>query len=102
MDKKRETLKNLKKVLEKLPRLAEEHPEIKEEFDMLIYGVYHMMNSREAKNSCRTCGCLAGNIARLFPLKPDYFSVHGLYSYDLFLHDVFPYFYDKFTPKIHL
>lgn len=83
------TLDNLKIVLDKLPKLAEQHPEIKREFDMLEYGCYAYTN--KMKKVCKTYGCLLGNMARVLPVTEECYDEFDKFSYYEFglLH--FPY-----------
>lgn len=87
------TLKNLKKVLKELPILAEKQPFIKTEFDMRYFGVYSDYRKCDIlENKCGTIGCLAGNMARVFKLKKEYFDVFGEFTYDKFFLEEFPSF----------
>lgn len=86
------TLKNLQKVVDELPKLAEKIPEIITDFNMALFGVYDRCQINEIQNRCNTFGCLLGNTARLFPIKEDYFmSIAKQFDYDIFCNDIFPY-----------
>ena len=54
---KKITIKNLKKVLRELPKLAKKIPEIKQDFNMEILGVYKGLEKENLKQ-CKTVGCL--------------------------------------------
>lgn len=96
-DSKQKTLDNLKMVLVELPKLAKKYPEIKTDFNMDIYGVYEYRSTLEVTQGiCGTTGCLAGNIARLFKPKPEYFSTNDQFNYDHFLMCEFPHPYDGY------
>lgn len=83
------TMVNLKMVAVELPKLAEKIPSIKEEFDMRKYGCYEY--SDEKNPVCKTYGCLAGNIARLFDVKnPKYYDEFGQFSTENFIDREFP------------
>ena len=62
------TMKNVQKIIDELPPLAEKIPEIREDFDMLVMGVYSCYEFKEivSFNYCKTHGCGLGNSARLF------------------------------------
>lgn len=91
------TKANLIKVYEELPKLAEQIPEIKNEFDMERYGVYDtMIGEKIETTSCRACGCGLGNSARLFKLMPSDFGGDG-FTYNLFGQRVFPALYLEST-----
>ena len=61
------TKKNLLKVVNELPELAKKFPDIINDFDMSVLGIYDcsiFYNIKEIK--CDTIGCLLGNSARIF------------------------------------
>ena len=93
-EKKELTRKNLLRVLEELPKLAEQMPEIKRDFNMAKLGVYYKLK-REDFNKCRTTGCILGNAARIFKneFTEDLFNDFGKFSYYLFGLNFFPYLY---------
>ena len=86
------TRKNLLRVLDELPKLAEKMPEIKNDFNMGRYGVYNCLKI-ENLNQCHTYGCLLGNIARIFEKEftNDVFDKSGHFDYYLFNKKFFPY-----------
>ena len=87
------TRKNLERVLKELPLLSEQMPEIKQDFNMGIYGVYNCLK-RENLSQCNTCGCLLGNSARVFKdeFTNDLFKNNN-FNYNLFGFKFFPYLY---------
>ena len=96
------TRKNLQRVLEELPKLAEQMPEIKQDFNMGMYGVYAYLE-KENLSQCNTCGCLLGNAARIFKneFTEDLFGCYNKFYYTLFSGKFFPYLYDKYKqPKL--
>ena len=92
--KKEITRKNLIRVLEELPKLANQMPQIKRNFDMKYYKVYNNLK-KEDLNKCRTAGCLLGNAARLFKdeFTDDLFGEFNEFDYGLFGRKFFPYLY---------
>ena len=80
------TRKNLQRVLTELPKLAEQMPEIRRDFDMGIYGVYNHLK-KENLNQCSTIGGLLGNAARVFVDE---------FTNDLFIDNKFHYGYFDF------
>lgn len=89
------TLKNLNRVLTQLPQLAKVYPEIKEDFYMAYYGIYSDKTLSEINGGvCGTTGCLAGNCARLFKPRSEYFHCRR-FCYSLFLRKEFPSLYDE-------
>ena len=100
--KKEITRKNLQRVLEELPKLSEQIPEIRRDFDMGICGVYEYLK-KENLSQCSTYGCLLGNAARIFEKEftEDLFGEFNGFYYTLFGRKFFPYLYDKYEePKI--
>ena len=96
-EKKEITRKNLLRVLEELPKLAEKYFYIRDEFDMTQFGVYCNLYIEDF-HECKTNGCLLGNIARIFEdeIKKGLFQDrYGLFSYDKFGRKYFPYLYIK-------
>ena len=93
-EQKEITRKNLQRVLDELPKLAEKMPEIKRDFDMGKWGVYCKLKKKDF-NKCRTTGCLLGNAARVFEKEftEDLFNKFGKFSYYLFGLKFFPYLY---------
>ena len=98
-EQKELTRKNLIRVLEDLPKLAEKHPEIKMDFDMGIFGVYDDLK-KENLNKCRTNGCLLGNAARIFfnEFTDDLF-VNNNFFYLFFGNKFFPYLKESYGCK---
>ena len=94
--KKDLTRKNLQRVLRELPKLAEKHPYIRNDFDMGTFGVYDNLK-KENLNQCNTVGCLLGNSARIFEAEftNDLFLTYGFDS-ALFGKKFFPYLYEGF------
>ena len=94
-EQKELTRKNLQRVLDELPKLAEQMPEIKRDFDMGVYGVYNNLE-KENLGQCGTYGCLLGNAARIFEAEftDDLFSnFSGRFIYRKFAKKFFPYLY---------
>ena len=93
-EQKELTRKNLQRVLEELPKLAEQMPEIRRDFDMEIYGVYNNLE-KENLGQCGTYGCLIGNAARVFKdeFTDDLFDEYNKFDYNLFRKKFFPYLY---------
>ena len=87
------TRKNLQRVLNELPLLAEQMPEIKRDFDMSRFGVYEKLK-KENLNQCKTIGCLLGNAARFFvdEFNEDFF-IDNKFQYALFGKKYFPYLF---------
>ena len=92
-EQKEITRKNLQRVLNELPKLAEKMPEIRRDFNMGVYGVYNSLE-KESLSECKTVGCLLGNAARVFKdeFTEDLFSEYGFW-YSLFAGKYFPYLY---------
>ena len=87
------TIKNLKKVLRELPKLAKKIPEIKEDFFMNAFGVYEGLE-KENLNRCGAVGCLLGNAARIFADQfTDDLFINNKFDYRLFCRKYFPYLY---------
>lgn len=84
------TLKNLQKVYDELPKLAEKYPGIKEKFNMCIFGVFYDQHESTKKiHVCGTAGCLLGNSALVLrKSKNDY--INSRFSYSKFSKRVFP------------
>ena len=95
-EQKEITRKNLQRVLRELPKLAEKHPYIRNDFDMGTFGVYDNLK-RENLNQCHTIGCLLGNSARIFEAEftNDLFLTYG-FEYILFGRKYFPYLYGSY------
>ena len=87
------TIKNLKKVLRELPKLAKKIPEIKEDFFMNAFGVYEGLE-KENLSRCGAVGCLLGNAARIFAdeFTDDLFK-NNKFDYDNLAIKYFPYLY---------
>lgn len=99
-EQKELTLANLKKVYKELPELAKKNPLIAKDFNMSLLGVFEARSMSSIKrNECSTCGCLLGNMARVFVVKLEYFNLgrNGLwnFNYKLFGRAEFPCLYDK-------
>lgn len=95
MTDKEKTMDSLRMVLRELPKLAEQIPSIKEDFNMKRYGCYEGLEKNKL-HMCGTSGCLLGNIARLFPVKDCYFEYRE-FSYQKFRQIEFPYIdYDDY------
>ena len=92
-EQKELTRKNLQRVLNELPKLAEKMPEIRRDFNMGVYGVYNSLE-KENLGQCGTYGCLIGNAARVFKdeFTDDLFDEYGFW-YALFGKKFFPYLY---------
>ena len=93
---KKLTIKNLKKVLRELPKLAKKIPEIKMDFNMKILGVYNYCKINEL-HKCLTSGCLLGNSARIFEAEftDDLFTCfQNTFNYKSFGIKYYPYLYD--------
>ena len=95
--KKDLTRKNLQRVLNELPLLAEKNPYIRNDFDMGIFGVYDNLK-KENLNQCNTVGCLLGNSARVFvdEFTNDLFNKYAGFDSVLFGKKFFPYLYEGF------
>ena len=93
---KKITIKNLKKVLRELPKLAKKIPEIKQDFNMEILGVYKGLEKENLKQ-CKTVGCLLGNAARVFVDEfTDDLFIDNIFNYTLFGQKFFPYLYESY------
>jgi len=85
------TISNLKMVVRELPKLAEEKPKIRDEFNMNNYGIYSGYRIEDIKNNkCFTHGCLLGNIAILFEPKKEYLDCNNRFDYERFCKEEFP------------
>ena len=94
-EQKELTRKNLQRVLNELPLLAEKMPEIRRDFNMGVYGAYQLA-TKENLGQCGTYGCLLGNSARIFEAEftDDLFSnFSGGFIYRKFAIKFFPYLY---------
>ena len=91
-DKKELTRKNLQRVYNELPKLAEKIPEIKTDFNMGIFGIYDKLKKINFKE-CGTYGCLLGNSARLFvnEFTEYFFDIDNKFCYRFFGSVYFPY-----------
>jgi len=102
------TLKNLQKVYDELPALAEKIPAIRTDFDICHFGVYWAQTKQFVlTNDCGTTGCLLGNAARLFDLQNNAYYHHvGArleFSYMHFGSTIFPALYRAYkdgTPNM--
>ena len=97
-EQKELTRKNLERVLNELPLLAEKMPEIEKDFDMGNFGIYDKLKKINL-NECGTAGCLLGNAARIFEdeFTDDLFGeVNQQFYYNLFGRKFFPYLYDRY------
>ena len=94
-EQKELTRKNLQRVLNELPLLAEKHPYIRDEFDMGTFGVYDNLK-KENLNQCNTIGCLLGNASRIFEKEFTddlFFCFVDTFDYKSFGQKFFPYLY---------
>lgn len=94
-EKKSITLANLTKIYNELPELAKKIPNIRQEFDMDVYGVYCGLKSTAVETECKTHGCGLGNSARLFDIQKSDFT-YKEFSYDRFGKRILPYLYMEY------
>jgi hypothetical protein len=85
------TKANLIKIYEDLPKLAEQIPAIKAEFDMNEFGVFAGQKQKELNSKCKTYGCGLGNAARLFDIvETDFNNSDSTFNYMLFGKRILP------------
>lgn len=95
MTDKEKTLKNLRKVYNELPKIAETKKHIIEEFDMSNYGFASLINIREPEiEKCKTYGCLKGSFIYVFPealTNESCYNEYLTFDYEMFLENYFPF-----------